>query len=264
MKGFTLARLIITVAVISVLAASVFVWIDPVAKIGQAKDRQRTKEVLEIVRAVDAYVKDHRGALPVLGAVPTAKTVICTEQGAADVTCDGNSAHCLRIADSDFYVEYLPTLPIDPDKTSNQDTGYYFKKGENNQLVVGACSTYGTADVVSTTTIQVSCPAYAGGYCWYEADATTKSCDTVCSDNGFICVETIRYASDVDSGDTGYCALNKAFGAACSSACFLGNDPTYQDYSPAHAGGGIICSYRTDIFPCDFNVAGYSNLCPCE
>lgn len=260
MKGFTLARLIITVAVLAILSAAVFVWLDPVAKIGQANDRQRTQEVLEIVRAVNAYAKDHGGALPVLGAVPTTKVVICTEQSGSSLSCDGDSSTCLRIADSEFYQKYMAELPIDPDKSNNQDTGYYFKKGENNQLVVGACSPYGSENIVSTTTIQVTCSAYAGGHCWYLGASLDQNCDTVCTANNLDCVSNIKYGPDDNSSSVAFGALNKDLGGDCSSVSLI------TDNTPSSISDDLAnCYIQTNPILCNLSPgASEYPICACQ
>ncbi|MBT6691052.1 type II secretion system protein [Candidatus Parcubacteria bacterium] len=261
-QGLTLVGLIMVTMIIVILGSAVFMWVDPVAKIGEAKDQRRREAVLMLAEAIAEYTHDHKGALPVLGSVVNGtKKVLCESQGGSNVSCSGDSADCLRIAHRDFYSDYLQQLPIDPDKSANTDTGYYLEKDSNGQLVVGACSTYGSSAITKTTSVSVSCLAYAGGYCWEIATATTDDCDAVCSDADKVCVEKVKYGPDVDSSGTAYCDLNMAFGAACGTVCFEASAP---GFTPANLADGSICGTRTTFFDCTNASAGYNNICPCE
>ena len=260
-RGFTLIGLVIVVLVVVVLATAAFIWIDPATHIGNAKDRKRQQDVLAIANAISEYVNDHHGALPVLGAVTTDKKTLCRVQGGSTIVCGGDTKDCLRIAHEDFYNGYLADLPIDPAKTANTDTGYYLEKDSNGMLVVGACSTTGAAAVTKTTNIKVNCAAYAGGHCWYLSNATGKDCNNYCAELGLVCVEKAKYASDVDSGASGYCELNEALegDTVCNSGCVL----TTTD-SPGNYDGASTCIYREYPLDCTQKDVNYYNLCPCQ
>ena len=45
-RGITLVTLIIVVGIILILGDSAFVWLDPAAKIGRAKDVRRKQDIL--------------------------------------------------------------------------------------------------------------------------------------------------------------------------------------------------------------------------
>lgn len=259
--GFTMVGLIVTVLVILVLSAATFIWLDPLAKIGRAKDERRRHDVGIVAQAISSYVKDHKGALPVLGNVTTDKKVLCEVQDTNSKSCAGDSQPCIQIVDADFYSDYLGGLPLDPDKTANTDTGYYLQKDTDGQLIVGACTTYGSEAITKKPSVKVNCTAYAGGYCWYEADSDSKDCDTVCNDNNLVCVDNVVYGPDIDSHEEGFCALNKALGASCSVVCF---PLPAGDYTPMNATSGTVCAYRTLASNCDDNTIAANNICPCE
>jgi len=258
-NGFaSLINLIVTVAVIAVVATAAFVWIDPVERIGTAKDKRRTQDISILKNAIAQYANDHKGVLPILGDVDTNKKVICSTQSGSNLTCDGESQLCLTIDDSDFLAKYIGELPVDPDKSSATDSGYFLKKDSDNKLVVGACAKYGASPVVATTTTMVRCSAYGGGYCW-NISGDNQTCDAYCSSINKECVDLVDYGPS--AGDTN-CLLNLAFGDCDSGAsCEAGssNNPpkVVDDYS--------ICYYQAN--PVDCSVAagsGYFNICPCQ
>ncbi|MCD4760764.1 hypothetical protein K8R42_02585 [bacterium] len=260
-KGISLIGLIIVVLIIAVLATAIFLWINPVEIIGDAKDKKRTQDVALIARAIAEYTNDHGGALPILGNVSTTKQVLCASQSGSSLSCDGDSNSCVRIAHSDFYNNYMPELPIDPDKAADTDTGYYLEKDERGQLVVGACSTYGSDTVSTTPGILVSCDAYAGGYCWYLATGEDQDCDTTCAEYSLDCVTNITYGPDLDSGASCYAALGRAFGGTCGSEC----DETSSNFPPDIAADFSECHYQNSVFNCSQAPGlGYFSICPCQ
>lgn len=258
--GFAnLINLIVTVAVIAVLATAAFVWIDPIARIGVASDRKRAQDIAILKNALAQYTSENKGALPVLGAITANKKVICSTQTGSNLTCDGETQLCLTIDDSDFLNKFITAIPVDPDKTSTADTGYFLKKDSDNKLVIGACSQYGTNPVVATTTIFANCSAYGGGYCWNLSDYN-QTCDTYCNSIDKECVDFVSYGPSAGDSD---CVLNLAFGdcdgGSSCTAHSNNNAPAkmLDDYSD--------CYYQSNPVNCSVaGGAGYYNICPCQ
>lgn len=249
----------VTVVIFLTLSTLVFLWINPLAETGDAKDKSRIQHVNILAAAIKDYALDHNGALPVLGEIATStKQVLCATQGGSDVTCDTDTALCLQIAVADFYSDYLPELPVDPDKSNDQDTGYYLQKDtDTGQLIVGSCETYGSTAITKMPGLFVSCDAYAGGYCWKISDTAGQDCNAVCNANSLICIDNVTYGPDAD------CALNLAFGgsSACNISC-----------AASDSSGGLVanhnstndCYYRTVGMDCDASLSNYLNICPCQ
>lgn len=259
--GFTMVQLIMTVSIILIVGVSVLLWIDPVARINTAKDTRRQQDISVLSLAISDYTRDHNGALPILGAVTSGKKVLCTSQSGSNLSCDGSSLPCIRIADQDFYTNYLKDLPIDPDKTSNTDTGYYLKKGATGQLVIGACTNGSGQKVVSTSTAMVTCDAYAGGNCWIIDDSYNQTCNAACADVGLRCVSGVSYGPDVDSGDSNYCALGKALSGDCSQSCSLAT----SGYPPYTSDDWADCWTQTTVVFCGQSPgANKFAICPCQ
>lgn len=257
--GFTLPQLIITLSVVLILAASVVFWLDPLARIGDAKDKRRKNDIAMIADALSDYSKDHKGRLPILGVVNTYKKVLCASQSGSNLSCDGTSQLCLTV-DDDFY-KYLGQLPVDPDKTSTADTGYYLIKDDDGTLEVGACDTYGSDEISLDTRIEVNCARYGGGYCWYKASSYNLDCDAVCAGLGLNCVDNFRYGADVDSNNDLFCMLNKSFVVNCQTTCSAAATST----PPRISSAGENCTAQLQSSTCYTPVgASYYALCACE
>lgn len=76
--GFTLVELIIVIAIISILAAIIFVAIDPARRLKTARNSKRAVAVESILKAVQQYQADAQGALTVIDADSSTVQVIGT------------------------------------------------------------------------------------------------------------------------------------------------------------------------------------------
>lgn len=264
-SGFTLVQLIIAMTIFLVLAAAVFLWIDPLAKVGEAKNKKRTQDISVLAAALANYAKENDGMMPVLGTITTSKKVLCSSQSGSNLSCDGNSAVCLKIDDNDFY-KYIAQLPYDPDKSSSTDSGYYITKDASENLTIGACDSYDGASITQDLGFKNICstsggPAgYGGGHCWYLAASANLACDAVCSARGLSCVRNARYGPDVDGNDAYFCALNKSLSYACSTSCTAAATGT-----PAFADSSNNCGVQSGSVICS-QAAGSGNyaMCPCQ
>ncbi|MDD5749777.1 MAG: type II secretion system protein [Patescibacteria group bacterium] len=250
-QGFSLSQLIVAVSIMLVLSAAVLLWLDPLARIGVAKDAKRKQDIVVLQAAFSEYARQHQGALPVLGEINSSKKVLCST--VASLTCVEDEEYCLLADDNDFFSRYLPALPVDPDKNSAADSGYYLQKDDNDKLIIGACSSYGEEAINQTTTIAVNCTVYGGGHCWYLADEN-QTCSNFCQSINKECVSWAKYGPDTNT-----CLLNIPFSEmpceSCSAAS--GNNPPWRsdDFSE--------CYYQNN--PIDCNQADWAmfNICPC-
>lgn len=149
--GFSLIELIIVVAIIAIIAAAVFVAIDPARRLQAARNSTLWADVTAISEAIKKYQADNDGDFP-----PTA-VVIDTETGSVQivgdsvgacgsVTCTGQtvaSSNCgLDNLDVDLR-PYLKTMPTDPKNGDSDDTRYYVNKDQYGIISVGACDAEG-------------------------------------------------------------------------------------------------------------------------
>lgn len=185
--GFTLVGLIMAVAILAILSTAIFVSVNPVDRVDRAKDIRRQQDLSMLAKALKDYTLDNQGQLPFTGDITTRKRVLCNN--ATRLTCGADSDICLEITNTDFLNSYLPTLPVDPDKTNSADSGYYIQGDlSTGQLTIGACD-YEQAEVtqvarIKTTVLNCDSTGVAyGGYCWYGG-ASNQTCDSACATHG--------------------------------------------------------------------------------
>lgn len=149
-KGFTLIELLIVIGIIAVLAAIIFVAVDPARRLAEARNAQRWSSVNSILNAVLKYTVDNAGILPntpvaidndaatvqLIGensGGTACNAVICTGQIVAPANC------FVTGSDSDLVDIYLASIPQDPSTGSADDTRYYINKSPAGRITVGAC-----------------------------------------------------------------------------------------------------------------------------
>ncbi|MFH1536694.1 MAG: prepilin-type N-terminal cleavage/methylation domain-containing protein [Patescibacteria group bacterium] len=156
--GFTLVELLIVIAIIAILAAVVFVALDPATRFADSRNSTRWGEATSILNAVLKYQVDNDGSLPTVVAALADDiyyqigtdadggcTVTCVEQVVNDVCQDINNGVNLELVDA-----YLASVPIDPQGTDATMTGYYIMKSGEGRITVGSCNAEPTG-----TTIEV-------------------------------------------------------------------------------------------------------------
>ncbi len=264
MKGITLMKLIISIGVLVFIASTVIIALDPVEKVGKARDEIRTQAVLVVAQALTKYAEENQGDIPFTDDITTDKKILCTT--AATLDCDGDSQACLAVTDSTFFDNYLRELPVDPLNTDTANTGYYISKDNDYNVIVGACTTHGTA-IAKTITVKEMTPIVVafvctgyndGSYCWYGASLVTESCDDVCVAQGTTC-------STDDWNDDTSCTVTKAVVPdSCTSAC---SPYTDSGLPGVHSAAPAACAYRSGaVVNCASAGYGgsYKRTCACD
>lgn len=140
-KGFTLIELLIVIVIIAILAAIIFVAVDPATRFADARDARRRSEVVSILNAVLKYQVDNDGDLPP-GIDTSAATyqVLGTSITDCDTTCSAQSteAACLDMTD-DLGDVYLVTIPEDPSSGDSTNTDYAINRTAGGRISVVAC-----------------------------------------------------------------------------------------------------------------------------
>ena len=150
--GFTLVELLIVIGIIAILAAIIFVAVDPGRRFAEARDAQRWSESNAILNAILKYTVDARGSLPAtavaLDAVAASVQIIGENGGAVACAAVPACASQTVVAtdcfvtglDSDLVDEYLSSIPTDPQNGTDNDTRYYINRTASGRLTVGSCS----------------------------------------------------------------------------------------------------------------------------
>lgn len=152
-KGFTLVELLVVIVIIGILAAVIFVALDPAQRFGDARNARRWQEVRSVLQAVIKFQVDSGGTLPSALNSATAGNyyVLGTAGSGCNTTCSAQTtqAACLNMT-SDLVDAYLSSIPYDPSTGSAANTDYYISKSANGRVTVGAC------DPENSATISVS------------------------------------------------------------------------------------------------------------
>jgi len=151
--GFTLIELLIVVAIISALAITVFVALNPQRRIIEARDAKRAVDVSTLLDAIHSYVVDNRGSLPT-GLTPgmpekqigTGNATACSPISSGGCSVVEGTA-CIDLAVS--IPNYLKSNPIDPEggTYTSDNTGYTVTVDSSNVVTIKACGTQGTTPI---------------------------------------------------------------------------------------------------------------------
>lgn len=156
-KGFTLIELLVTVTIITVLAVTVFVALNPADRLKDAKDARRTSDVDAILTAIHESIIDNGGSYP--SNMPAADTEVQLGTGtAADcspLATGGCSVAaltaCVNLMTGSLNLsKYLKTMPIDPiggTTWTSTKTGYSVVRDANGIVTVKACAAEGTTNI---------------------------------------------------------------------------------------------------------------------
>ncbi len=137
--GFTLIELLVVVTIIAILAAVVFVALDPVTRFADARNSRRWTDVNSILTAVHQYIVDNDGTLPSGLSTSMSVTQIGTANSGCNTSCTTASASaCVNM--NVTLARYLKTMPVDPDEGTQAETGYYIAVNNNNIVSVGSCN----------------------------------------------------------------------------------------------------------------------------
>ena len=196
--GFTLVELIITIAIVSLIAIAVFIATNPAKRIGETQDSRRWSDLVSIARAIELYTADY-GDVPSDFSTSTVgvndKVVLCSS--GSTLTCDGQTKGCLVVDDTDFLGVYLNNIPVDPSKSADTDTGYYLTRKSSGLISFGACSDY------QSDGMELVSKVYLPTYSITCGDGLTQG-DEVCDDGNLVteyCGDGTKNPADTCSAD---------------------------------------------------------------
>jgi prepilin-type N-terminal cleavage/methylation domain-containing protein len=142
-KGFTLIELLVVVAIIAILAVTVFVALDPVKRFADSRNAHRWSDVNNILTAIHQYAVDNGGSLP--SGITTTEYQLgsCTTGGAT--ACTGAAASCLDL--STPLAKYLKSIPTDPSNGTAATTKYSVVATSDNIVTIKACAAEQSASI---------------------------------------------------------------------------------------------------------------------
>jgi len=143
LRGFTLIELLIVIAIIAILAAVVFVALDPASRFKKARDARRQTDVESVAAAVVTYQVDNDGSLPSAVSALTAGSayIVGTATSGCNTGCTATTtqASCVDLTALQTG-GYLGSVPVDPTGGTAAKSLYYVIKNSTGTLTAGACT----------------------------------------------------------------------------------------------------------------------------
>lgn len=139
-KGFTLIELLIVIAIIIILAAIVFVALNPLQRFQQARNARRWADITAVLNAVKIDQIDNGGAY--MAAITALTDGDYHEIGtcASGASCTGQVVEVSCVDLAGLVTDgYLGILPTDPQGGTAAQSGYYLMKSATGIITVGAC-----------------------------------------------------------------------------------------------------------------------------
>lgn len=142
-QGFTLIELLIVIGIIAILAAIIFVAVDPQRRFREARNSERWSSVNSMLNAYLKSTVDNQGTVPI--SVDTDAEAVVSGAAYEIGTNGGASAACtatttLNMVDfSGLVDQYLASVPVDPSGGDSTATGYYFYRSPQGRVTIGAC-----------------------------------------------------------------------------------------------------------------------------
>ncbi len=132
-----MVELLISIALIALLATVVVFLINPGTMLARARDTQRQSDLVAILSSVYQYSAEHSGALPDTDGNPL------TNNFPTSPICIGSGGGCFNLASAGDAGEtmvpvYMAAIPQDPQAGTQTNTGYLIYVDSNNRLIASA------------------------------------------------------------------------------------------------------------------------------
>ncbi len=156
-KGFTLIELLIVIAIIAILAAVVFVALDPLTRFQDSRDAVRANDASEMMTAIKIDQIDNGGSY--LAAITALNAGQVYMIGTCTTGCDDDAASCDTDPDSDTHGVnlaglvtdgYLAEIPISPTGAvtwTASTTGYTLERESTGIIHIRACESENTTEI---------------------------------------------------------------------------------------------------------------------
>lgn len=149
--GFTLIELLVALTIVTILAVSVYVALNPAQRLKDSKDARRAVDADTILSAIHQSIVDNKGTYP--SNIPAAGTE--AQLGTAGSGCAISNANCTIAATAcvdlmtgtQNLAKYLKTIPMDPGAGTEAITRYSVLRDSNGIVTIKACDTDGAITI---------------------------------------------------------------------------------------------------------------------
>lgn len=136
--GFSIVELVFLIAFVSIIAGTVFVILNPVARASESKKTQQLANIQNIISAVREYVRENNGQYP--NGISPGMSI--TQIGSASLGCDlscaqASASACVNL--NGAVAKYVQSVPV-ADSKNQAETGYYIALDKDGNLRVGLCN----------------------------------------------------------------------------------------------------------------------------
>ena len=155
-QGFTLIELLLIIVIISALAVSVFVALNPAQRLQDARNSRRVTDTDNILSAMHQYIVDNAGSYPSgVGSTGMAEVQIGSGVSGCAITagpCAASATACVNL--STALAPYLKSMPIDPlgsPTYTSAKTGYTIQVDTNGIITINSCGSAESGTNVSAS-----------------------------------------------------------------------------------------------------------------
>ena len=160
--GFTLIELLLVIAIIAILAATIFVALDPLRRFQDSRDSRRWSDANSMLSAIKIDQIDNRGKyLADISNIPSASSseIFMISDGLTTSGCDDANTFCdTNVTDDDNCIDisglvtegYMADVPLSPDgdgEWSASSTGHTLQKSPQGYITIRACESENTDEI---------------------------------------------------------------------------------------------------------------------
>ncbi|HMB25989.1 MAG TPA: prepilin-type N-terminal cleavage/methylation domain-containing protein [Patescibacteria group bacterium] len=166
-KGFTLIELLIVIAIISIIAAVVFVALDPLTRFRDARDSSRWSDISGLLSAVKIDQVDNGGSyLSAVDSMTAGEWYMIVDGATMTSGCADNDSNCDQDVSTDgncvdmsglVSEGYLGSVPVSPagevtwdsgSTAGDEGTGYVIKRDATGIVHIQACESENSDSIV--------------------------------------------------------------------------------------------------------------------